>query len=579
MKPILVVDTESSGLYADDGARISAVSWACRDGKGRLVAKAIPLGQGVDRLTVPVDEWESFLTWIGGFRLVFHNAAHDLPMLAAGTMSGYPGVDFVDAFYWDTMIAQRHLDPLSLVGLEASCLRLKLVDEPWKDRLKPHLKKTKKRFDLLDWEVIEPYATEDAINTLLLFEDQRRRLIAYEGSPEILGREMQLAKVLYKMEQRGIGFDATTCEVETAKLETQLQDAVQKLPIEMLSAKNSPTPMRICKYYYDQLGYKPTKWDASKREHVRSADEYSRRGLADQGAPFIAELNAWSTLETALTSWYRPYAANTGPDGRLRARMRQTKVSSGRLSAERANLLAIPHDTAMPPGLRTIRSMFAAKPGAQLWEVDLSQAEVRVGVVDAQCRPLIEAYQKGYDVYALTAKQVFFINPEDDDFTLYRNLCKRIVLSSLYAAGAKTLVRTCKQFMGIDLEEEKAQAFLETFRRTYPEFKRRERLWARYVDEHGYVPVALNERRYFQSYEQSYKGFNQRIQSSVAVGMKVAMLKVEEQHPGILLLQTHDSLLLETADQNIVDSVAGIMENTFQEIFSLPFTTEVKQWQ
>lgn len=631
--PILVVDTEGSGLYPDDGARVSVISWATRNESGEVEAGALPFGQGPFGQLFEVQEdagraaWDELLDRMERSRLVMHNAPHDLAEINAGSITGYPGRNLVDNLHWDTSVVQRHLDPTERVGLEDSCVR-RLGIEPWKwraDRWRANtVKQARKlgdmsgnpRYDLIPWSEIDPYATEDAVDTLFLQEDQVRRIEGGEGNIEIIERELNITRVLFRMEMRGVGYAADESHAAGELLVQLAREVEATFPDELRPF----TPAKFVAYFYDKLGYKPTKRDKDG-ELVRSADDFSRKGLRDQGAPWMDEIDAWSRLETAYTSWYLPWAAATADDGRLRMRVRQTAVTSGRFSGERVNLLAIPHDKQLPknsdgtPTVPSIRSFIRPREGLQLWEVDLGQAEVRVGAVAAQCQPMIDAFKQGLDPYAVTAHDAFGINhcPSHADktagceacetFDHYRQLCKRVVLSTIYSGGKRTLISTAKKFMDLDLAEDEAQRFITTFKRTYEEFDAATRKWESFALQHGYVPLALGERRYFKSYEmlcfkckgighaggkrcrpcggsgqQCYKALNQRIQGSVAAVMKPCMIEVDNEFPGQLLLQTHDSLLMETDDPAVPQKVAAIMRENFERVFRLPFTTDIKEW-
>lgn len=611
MKPILVVDTEGSGLYPDDGARVSVISWATRRADGSIDSGALPFGQGPEGQLfdgiedVGLDEWNRLFDWMATCRLVMHNALHDLNELAAGSISGYPGRSLVDAFYWDTGVVQRHLDPIERVGLEDSCVR-RLGVQPWKAQLDGWSNRFGGSYAPIPWSVIKPYAIDDPVNTLLLYEDQILRLDAGEGNREIVEREHKITRVLFRMEQRGVGYDAASSATAGHVLSERAQSVSERLPAELRPI----TPERMCAYYYDKLGYAMTK--IKDGEPVRSADDFSRKGLADQGAPYIDVLDEWATLETAYSSWYFPWAAATAADGRLRMRVRQTKVTSGRFSGERANLLAIPHDKQLPKGVPSIRSLIRPREGCELWEVDLGQAEVRVGAVAANCKPMIAAFENGLDPYAVTAADMFDILPcpthsvkkaqpgceKCHTFHHYRSLCKRVVLSTIYSGGVNTLIGTVKKFMdGFDLPEDEAKNFFSTFRTTYPEFPAATAKWEAFALANSYVPLALGERRYFKPFEmicakckgggcrrcrgtgrQAYKALNQRIQGSVAAVMKPCMIEVEDEFPNTMLLQTHDALLLETADRAVPEKVGAIMQNQFENVFKLPFTVDIKQW-
>lgn len=628
--PILVVDTEGSGLYPDDGARVSVISWATRNEAGEIEAGAMPFGQGPFGQLFEVQEdagcaaWDALLDRMEQSRLIMHNAPHDLAELNAGSITGHPGRNLIDHFYWDTSVVQRHLDPIERVGLEDSCVR-RLGIEPWKWRAERWKANTVKqarrlddlsgnpRYDLIPWSEIDPYATEDAINTLLLHEDQVKRIADGEGTPEIIERELNITRVLFRMEMRGVSYAAEESAATGHLLVKRAAEVEATFPAELRPF----TPAKFVTYFYDKLGYKPTKRDKDGNL-VRSADDFSRKGLRDQGAPWMDEIDAWSRLETAYTSWYLPWAAATADDGRLRMRVRQTAVTSGRFSGERVNLLAIPHDKQLPKDAPSIRSFIRPREGMELWEIDLGQAEVRVGAVAAGCKPMIEAFKQGLDPYAVTARDAFGINhcplhPDAEEpvhgcepcetFHHYRQLCKRVVLSTIYSGGKKTLISTAKKFMDLDLPEDEAQRFITTFKKTYEEFDAATRKWEQFALTNGYVPLALGERRYFKSYEmtcfkckgtghdggsrcrpcggtgqQCYKALNQRIQGSVAAVMKPCMIEVDHEFPGQLLLQTHDSLLMETDDPSVPQKVAAIMRENFERVFRLPFTTAIKEW-
>ena len=93
----VALDTETSGLHPDDGARVSVVVLGWRDSSGETVSRALPFDQGI-RDKVPgrtpelfadpnlgSAEWSELLVWLGRQRLVFHNAKFDLHLMRAGT--------------------------------------------------------------------------------------------------------------------------------------------------------------------------------------------------------------------------------------------------------------------------------------------------------------------------------------------------------------------------------------------------------------------------------------------------------------------------------------------------------------
>lgn len=206
----VAVDTETNGLYADDGARtaIVSVAWwsnnhtADVDGlhassycyaSDCVEAYSFPFDQGVrdkpgrgkrfqldlfqeDDINLPESEWWFLQIWLRGQQLVMQNAPFDLEKLRVGTRhwNGYELEDFV---VWDTQLGNKELDPKEPTGLKPTCERLFGDTSDEQAALKPYLgPKDDPRFDLVPWDVIEPYATQDAVKTLRLAAMQRDRI-------------------------------------------------------------------------------------------------------------------------------------------------------------------------------------------------------------------------------------------------------------------------------------------------------------------------------------------------------------------------------------------------------------------
>jgi hypothetical protein len=203
-------DTETNGLFADDGARVSIVSVAwwnddhTNDVDGFhassycysadcVVAYAFPFDQGVrdkpgrgkrfqldlfqdDDVNLPSAEWWELLGWLSRHNLVMQNAPFDLEKLRVGTRH-WSGLELEDQVVWDTQLGNKELDPQFPTGLKPACERLFGDTSDEQAALKPYLgPQDDPRFDLVPWDVIEPYAVWDAIKTLRLAAQQRDRV-------------------------------------------------------------------------------------------------------------------------------------------------------------------------------------------------------------------------------------------------------------------------------------------------------------------------------------------------------------------------------------------------------------------
>ena len=381
----VAVDTETNGLYADDGARVSIVSigWidpAVVTGEYTDLVQAIKTGQGVHSMAFPFsqgiwtgrhgykegtkldlfsgdddnpnlgeDEWYDLLWWLMQRKYqIYQNGKFDLEKLRYAPIGwkGCDGFDFDHQWYWDTQVANFELWPGESTSLKPSAARLWGIDSTKEaEAIQPHLKsKDNPRFDLVPWEVIGPYAAKDAELTIRLYYQQMARLglldpdwsSVNEGLLRACRKQIAVAKNLYRMERAGIPFDVQGSLDAAAALEDRRRELDAELPFK-------PTPPQAKIYFFsegvqttnlyerrfDSLGIQPyssTKTGPQFTEQVvtRIINDY-----ADEEAGRVARIWAKrNKLKTAMTMWYLPYAHGTASDGRLRTCFRQ--VTRGR---------------------------------------------------------------------------------------------------------------------------------------------------------------------------------------------------------------------------------------------------------
>jgi DNA polymerase I-like protein with 3'-5' exonuclease and polymerase domains len=594
----VAVDTETSGLFVDDGARVSIVSVAWREsGQPRLgagiVTYAFPFDQGryaektgTTESAFDVDynldqtEWEFLLQWLTKHNLIMHNAKFDLHMLRTGTRH-WTGVNLVDQVIWDTQVTHNLFEPLLTSSLKPTSARLFGEDVVQESRdIQNALRKQgtglTKRYDLVDWSIVGPYAAQDTALTLRLYEWQQRRLETDDQHLGVLAqREVDLMKVLYKMETRGIGFDAERAEQSASKLRALKIKLQEQLPFK-------PTLPAAKQYYFGDLGLIPSKVGASG---APSLDNETIKKLAKKNTPHAETFLRWTEVKSALEKWYDNWGSMVGPDGRLRTSFRQTKVVSGRLSVERVQLQAIPHDYQLNQlfgeGVEGVRAFFQPKEGHQLWEIDISQAEIRVATAVAHCQNMRDRLEAGQDAHDATTQLVFGIEKDDPEWDKYRSVGKRLTFGMLYGAGVRTTREQIKLYTGVDASEGQVREWVEAYRTAFPEFVQAARYADNAVQKRGYVRLITGRLRHWGLDEQGHKAFNAVIQGGVAETMKIAMIEVETRFPDILLLQIHDSMVIEVPDavaQSVVIQVRDTLTQIFESMFNIEFKADYKQW-
>lgn len=590
----VVVDTETSGLHADDGATVSVVSVAWMDEEGSIQGRAWPFDQGTnnkpgvaqqtifDAPNLAPGEFAQLLDFLERHWLVFHNAKYDLHMLRTGTRFT-PGRCLAHRLLWCTMLGNKELDPTHPVNLDESTTRLGLTGQGTKkgkaDTLKKHLAHLRKqhklkgrsgRYDLAAWEAIEPYATNDAILTMALFLNQQERI--EQGEHTRMDLEMRILKLLYAMEVRGVGFDVGRCMDAAQILQQAKSEVAARLPFK-------PTDAGAIEYYFGRLGLLP--YEVTEKTKKPKLTEQIRAKMVKDGIEHIADYDHYCKLDTALSMWYEAYPNATGSDGRLRTTYRQAAVVSDRFSVERVNLQAIPHDYRLPAEVEPVRKMFVAKDGHGVYELDLGQAELRVATRSAKCARMRELIEQGADMHGQTAKDLFGVTESSPTWAKMRNVAKRGNFSFIFGVGWERFKADLFNTTGVEVSEDEAKHIVSEWRKLYPEYGRA--IWRaqKKAEQVGHVRLAFGGRRWFRAYEDTHKAFNQHVQGSIAQLVKHWMLAADEAWPDTLLLQIHDSLIVElpllVAERGVTE-IAEIGAQLGTNEFKITMVVDSKQW-
>lgn len=583
----VALDTETSGLYPDDGARVASVSvaWFTADevepsglpSDDGVTGVAFPFAHGIenqpwfggafalfggdDGLNLPLDEWTALLMWLDGLRIVMHNAQYDLIMMDAGLPDWAPagpvGVKLDTMTQWDTMLGCKNLWPVHAKGLGPTAARLGLgtkLGDPVKDWIRKNKAKYVKQgyptwgsgYDLVPWMLMGEYAAVDAVLTLKVKREQEREFLDGFGDwTEFCTKQMPLMKQFVRMERRGMPYPAEKSLGYVGVLEAKQAKVARELPF----TANKEAALKF--FFSDEttrkgvqgLGLSPVNVGKATKAWPSGAPTLDAEVLGDMARDNVMGARSWklyTDLGRLASMYYGGYAEKCGEDGRLRARIRQireeTKTSDGmadRLSIERVNLQAMPHDGKLEAALEgldmpSVRALVAHEveenyPGWDLWELDLSQAELRVGALLSDCKPMLKAFKEGRDLHQDTA----------DLIHAPRKTAKMSNFLLLFDGGWMTFMRQVKRQTGgeVILSPTEAKKVVFPWKRAYPQYKKMADQWERFVTDHGFVPLANGQLRWFTARERQWdarKGWNQRVQGSIQQLFQEWLLEAEE---------------------------------------------------
>ena len=294
--------------------------------------------------------------------------------------------------------------------------------------------------------------------------------------------------------------------------------------------------------------------------------------------PLVSKILEYRQL-SKLKSTYADGLANfIEEDGRIHTNFQQTVTATGRLSSTDPNLQNIP--IRMELG-RLIRKVFLPKEGFVFVDADYSQIELRILAHMSGDESLIQAYREAQDIHRMTASQVFH-TPFEEVTPLQRRNAKAVNFGIVYGISSFGLSQD------LSISKKEAQEYIERYFESYPKIKEFLDGAVEKAKKDGYTLTMFGRRRPIPEISSSnfmQRSFGERIamnapiQGTAADIIKIAMIRVhdrlkEEGLRSRLLLQVHDELLVETAEDE-VEQVNRILEEEMKGAADLAVELEI----
>lgn len=373
-------------------------------------------------------------------------------------------------------------------------------------------------------------------------------LLEERDQTELLSNiELPLAEVLASMEKIGVKVDKSGIEAFGDMLGERikgLQSRIYELAGEEF---NINSPKQLGEILFVKLAIptkKKTKSGFSTNAEVleKLADEY-------EIVKFILEYRTYTKLKsTYCDGLLKEIAA----DGRIHSTFNQTETRTGRISSTEPNLQNIPVRTELG---REMRKFFIADGGKVLVDADYSQIELRVLSDIADDKAMIDAFNNGDDIHAITASQVFKM-PLQMVTPLMRSRAKAVNFGIVYGIGAFSLAKD------IGVSRAEADRYIKDYLHHYSGVDRYMNEVVEEAKKNGYVKTLFGRRRYLPELSSSngmLRAFGERvarnmpIQGTAADIIKIAMIRVytrlkEENLNARLILQIHDELIVEAPE-------------------------------
>ncbi|MBI1245365.1 MAG: DNA polymerase I [Alphaproteobacteria bacterium] len=429
------------------------------------------------------------------------------------------------------------------------------------------------------------YAAEDAEVTMRLHQVLKPRL-AEQGLLSVYEKiERPLIPVIVAMEAAGICVDRGALQRLSNDFALRLDELEKQIHKEAGHPFNVGSPAQLGKVLFDELslslpdGKTPAKTKTGA--YATGADVLD--DLAALGHKLPQLVLDWRQL-AKLKSTYTDalVEAIDARTGRVHTSFALAAASTGRLASTDPNLQNIP--VRNEEG-RKIREAFVPAKGKTLLSFDYSQIELRLLAHVADIGSLKEAFEKGQDIHATTASEMFGVPIEKMDKETRRR-AKAINFGIIYGISAFGLARQ----LGIPQGE--AREYIESYFKRYPGIRAYMDRTKKDAHQRGYVTTPFGRRIWLNeigSKNPAMRNFAERaainapIQGGAADIIKRAMIRIP---PALiaakldaqLLLQVHDELLFEVdpaCKDETVKLVSGLMENAAEPAVQLSVRLQV----
>jgi len=548
-------DTETTSLdYMQ--AEIVGVSFSVEAGKAAYVPVAHDYEGAPEQLSREwvLDKLKPLLEDPTQFK-VGQNLKYDRNVLANYNINlrGIEHDTMLQSYVLDSTATRHDMDSLSLKYLSHKTIKFEDVAGKGKAQL---------TFNQINLDVAGPYAAEDADITLQLHQVLWPKLKT-EIKLEAIYKEMEmpLLTVIADIERQGVLVDADMLKKQSKLLTIRIGEIQALAWQEAKEEFNLSSPKQIQVILFEKMELpvikKTPKGQPSTAESVLQelADDYALPKL-------ILEHRSLSKLKSTYTDKL-PLMINA-KTGRVHTSYHQAVAATGRLSSSDPNLQNIPIRSEEG---RRIRQAFVASAGFTIVAADYSQIELRIMAHLSEDPSLLTAFAEGVDIHQATAAEVFGVD-RDAVTKEQRRRAKAINFGLIYGMSAFGLAKQ------IDVSRTEAQQYIDLYFERYPGVKTFMETMRETARDLGYVETVFGRRLYVPDIKASNMqrrqyaertAINAPMQGTAADIIKRAMLAcaawIGDRNDQIrMIMQVHDELVFEIADEVLEQAIVGITE-------------------
>ncbi|CAN8140161.1 DNA polymerase I [uncultured Thiomicrorhabdus sp.] len=470
------------------------------------------------------------------------------------TMQGMQFDTMLESYTLNSVATRHNMDDLALKYLGRRTVHFEEIAGKGKKQL---------TFNQIDIDTAANYAAEDAEITLQLHQTLWPQLQQEPELAKVLTDiEMPLMPVLAKIEYNGVLVDTDMLAKQSEELSVKLDELEQKAHLIAGEKFNLNSSKQLQTILFENLELPIVK---KTPKGAPSTAEPVLVQLAEDGHEMPTLILEYRSLAKLKSTYTDSLPKQINPStGRIHTSYQQAVASTGRLSSTEPNLQNIPVRTAEG---RRIRNAFIPRPGYKILAADYSQIELRIMAHLSADEGLLNAFSAGKDIHQATAAEIFGV-PVESVTTEQRRSAKAVNFGLIYGMSAFGLAKQ------LNVPRNVAQDYINLYFARYPGVLTYMEQTKENAKQNGYV-ATLGGRRLYLPDINSRNGqlrqyaertaINAPMQGTAADIIKTAMIAIDKWLDETdldlqMIMQVHDELVFEVAEQDLQQAEAKIKE-------------------
>jgi len=374
--------------------------------------------------------------------------------------------------------------------------------------------------------------------------------------------EIPLVDVLYNMEKSGFKID----EGKLAELDKFYSEELENYTREIIDLAgeefNINSPKQVSDILFNKLQLK----SYNNKKQSTSADILEDMIFEHPIVEKILNYRKLNKLKSTYIDVYKKICAEKG--NIIHTVFNQTLTNTGRLSSSDPNLQNIPTRDELG---KNLRKLFISRfENGKIISADYNQIELRLLAAMSGEPELIKAYNRGDDIHAMTASQIFNIDINDVTPAQRRD-AKAVNFGIIYGISEYGLSQNIKTSI------KRAKEYIEAYFEKYPLVKEFMNQNVDFAKANGYVKTYFGRKRYIPEINASnynVRTFAERVamnmplQGTASDIIKFAMIDVFNKLKELnskLILQIHDELIIDVYPGE-EEQVKKILQNSMEKV-------------